>query len=176
MGLRSRLTKIGAELKSAGEAASKLSLRRGMDAIAEPGPEPPVIARLVVEVRSDGSRTIARGALEAGGEAAALEARGTTPAQLAACGVELATVVTGHGRACLLEHLGRRRDAVRIEERFSLRFAETNNAMSLARARWHLNPGWRRKASLLRATLAPDDRFSPWAVAKRLKALRAHWH
>lgn len=84
MGLRSRLTKIGAELKSAGEAASKLSLRRGSAELAEPGPEPPVIARLVVEVRSDGSRTIARGALEAGGEAAALEARGTTPAQLAA--------------------------------------------------------------------------------------------
>jgi hypothetical protein len=48
--------------------------------------EPPVVARFMVEIRSDGSRTIARGALEdvANGESAAIEARGTTPAMLAA--------------------------------------------------------------------------------------------
>lgn len=47
--------------------------------------EPPVVARLVVEIRSDGSRTIARGALEDTelGQRAVIEARGTTPAQLA---------------------------------------------------------------------------------------------
>ncbi|HVU03582.1 MAG TPA: hypothetical protein VHE30_17605 [Polyangiaceae bacterium] len=49
------------------------------------GPEPPVVARLMVEIRSDGSTTVARGAIEdiASGERVAVEARGTTPAQLA---------------------------------------------------------------------------------------------
>ena len=48
--------------------------------------EPPVVARLVVEVRSDGSHTIARGAIEdaSTGEQMAISAEGTTPAQLAA--------------------------------------------------------------------------------------------
>jgi hypothetical protein len=47
--------------------------------------DPPVIARLVVEVRSDGKRTVARGALEHGevGERTWLEAEGATPFQLA---------------------------------------------------------------------------------------------
>jgi hypothetical protein len=47
--------------------------------------EPPVVARLVVEIRSDGSRTIARGAVEdvASGQRAAIEARGDSPLQLA---------------------------------------------------------------------------------------------
>jgi hypothetical protein len=47
--------------------------------------EPPVVARLVVEIRSDGSRTIARGAVEdtATGQRTTLEARGDSPIQLA---------------------------------------------------------------------------------------------
>jgi hypothetical protein len=47
--------------------------------------EPPVVARLVVEIRSDGSRTIARGALEDAtvGQKVALQAEGTTPLSLA---------------------------------------------------------------------------------------------
>jgi hypothetical protein len=47
--------------------------------------EPPVIARLVVEIRSDGSRTIARGAIEdaTSGQQTRLEARGESPMQLA---------------------------------------------------------------------------------------------
>ena len=47
--------------------------------------EPPVVARLIVEIRSDGTRTIARGALEdtASGQRTAVEAHGTTPLQLA---------------------------------------------------------------------------------------------
>ena len=47
--------------------------------------EPPVVARLVVEIRSDGSRTIARGAVDDAqrGERVAIEARGDTPLQLA---------------------------------------------------------------------------------------------
>jgi hypothetical protein len=52
--------------------------------LAETG-EPPVVARLVVEIRSDGSRTIARGAMEdvATGHKVAVEARGDSPLQLA---------------------------------------------------------------------------------------------
>lgn len=47
--------------------------------------ELPVVARLVVEIRSDGRRTIARGAMEdvASGKSVALEARGDSPLQLA---------------------------------------------------------------------------------------------
>jgi hypothetical protein len=45
----------------------------------------PVVARLVVEIRSDGKRTVARGAVEdaATGERVAVEARGASPVQLA---------------------------------------------------------------------------------------------
>jgi hypothetical protein len=47
--------------------------------------ELPVVARLIVEVRSDGSRTIARGAMEdaASDTRVAIEAAGTTPLELA---------------------------------------------------------------------------------------------
>jgi hypothetical protein len=47
--------------------------------------EPPVVARLVVEIRSDGTRTIARGAIEDAqlGQKVAIEARGDSPLQLA---------------------------------------------------------------------------------------------
>lgn len=47
--------------------------------------EPPVVARLVVEIRSDGSRTIARGALEdvTNAQRTQIEARGDSPIQLA---------------------------------------------------------------------------------------------
>lgn len=50
----------------------------------EPG-LPPVVARMVVEIRSDGSRTVARGVLEdlASGEHVALRADGSTPLALA---------------------------------------------------------------------------------------------
>jgi hypothetical protein len=45
----------------------------------------PVVARLVVEIRSDGRRTVARGAVEdtASGQRAAIEARGDSPMALA---------------------------------------------------------------------------------------------
>ena len=56
MGLRSKLVRIGTELRSAGETAL-LNAWCGAD-LAEPAPEPPVVARLIVEVRSDGTRTI----------------------------------------------------------------------------------------------------------------------
>ena len=47
--------------------------------------EPPVVARLVIEIRSDGSRTIARGAMEdvVSGQKVAIEAKGDSPFQLA---------------------------------------------------------------------------------------------
>lgn len=46
--------------------------------------ELPVVARLVVEIRSDGQRTIARGAMEdLDGQRVAVEARGATPLHLA---------------------------------------------------------------------------------------------
>jgi hypothetical protein len=56
------------------------------DRLPERPGDPPVVARLIIEVRSDGSRTVARGALDdvLGGEKVAIEARGTTPAALAA--------------------------------------------------------------------------------------------
>lgn len=46
---------------------------------------PPVVARMVVEIRSDGSRTVARGVLEdmASGESVAVRADGSTPLALA---------------------------------------------------------------------------------------------
>lgn len=47
--------------------------------------ELPVVARLVVEVRSDGTRTIARGGLEdvTTGQRVTIDARGDSPARLA---------------------------------------------------------------------------------------------
>lgn len=48
--------------------------------------EPPVVARMIIEIRSDGTRTIARGALEdmLSDERVKIEASGGTPMQLAA--------------------------------------------------------------------------------------------
>ena len=45
----------------------------------------PVVARLIVEIRSDGSRTLARGAMEdaASDTRVAIEASGATPLELA---------------------------------------------------------------------------------------------
>ncbi len=53
--------------------------------LSDPRPEPPVVARLMIEIRSDGSRTIARGALEdiVNDKNVALQAEGKTPAELA---------------------------------------------------------------------------------------------
>ncbi len=81
--LRARLATLGSELLGAVEAAGVVLSRDGAVALTKASDELPVVARLVVEVRSDGSRTIARGALEAEGRAVQLEARGGTPAQLA---------------------------------------------------------------------------------------------
>jgi hypothetical protein len=57
----------------------------GSERLAEHAGEPPVVARLVIEIRSDGSHTIARGAMEdaLSGQKVAVEASGTTPLALA---------------------------------------------------------------------------------------------
>jgi hypothetical protein len=79
---------------------------------AELDGEPPVVARVIVEIRSDGSRTIARGAVEdtATGTRTTLEARGDSPLQLA---IQLARSLTQLPRIGAREAvrglLGRRR-------------------------------------------------------------------
>lgn len=57
----------------------------GSEHLADRPAEPPVVARLVIEIRSDGSHTIARGAMEdaLSGQKVAVEASGTTPLALA---------------------------------------------------------------------------------------------
>ncbi len=64
---------------------TKSELVRGAPDELDAVTEMPVVARLVVEIRSDGSRTVARGALEDAqrGERVTVEARGDSPLQLA---------------------------------------------------------------------------------------------
>lgn len=75
--------------------------------------EPPVVARLIVEIRSDGSRTIARGAIEdvQSGQRTTIEARGNSPLQLA---LQLARALTQlprlGARSAVRGLLGFRRD------------------------------------------------------------------
>ncbi len=66
-----------------GNASDGLTRKGNQGALQE---EPPVVARMVIEIRSDGSRTVARGALEDvdSGERVSIEARGDTPLGLAA--------------------------------------------------------------------------------------------
>jgi hypothetical protein len=74
--------------------------------------EPPVVARLVVEIRSDGSRTIARGAVEdtVSGQRTQVEAQGTTPLQLAlALARSLTQLPRLSARSAVRGLLGRRR-------------------------------------------------------------------
>lgn len=62
-----------------------LSTRDTTGALSSEADLPPVVARMVVEIRSDGTRTIARGALEdlKSGERVSLEANAATPLALA---------------------------------------------------------------------------------------------
>lgn len=78
MKLRERLQQLKDEAERALVAVRPAPL-------AQPGPEPPVVARMVVEIRSDGTRTIARGAIEdlATQQKVALQAEGSTPLALA---------------------------------------------------------------------------------------------
>jgi hypothetical protein len=63
----------------------KDELDKKPDGPLEARPEPPVVARLVIEIRSDGTRTVARGLAEdvARGERIQVEAEGNSPLQLA---------------------------------------------------------------------------------------------
>jgi hypothetical protein len=73
----------------------------------------PVVARLVVEIRSDGSRTIARGAAEdtASGQRVAIEARGESPMQLAMALARSLVKIPGlSARRAVRGLLGRGRD------------------------------------------------------------------
>lgn len=58
--------------------------RRSSAGLDAPLAEPPVVAQLMIEIRSDGSRTIARGALNdlRSGESAQVRAEGRTPRDL----------------------------------------------------------------------------------------------
>jgi hypothetical protein len=84
-GLSERRSAGGAEASSAPDRRSTAVRVSEKDPLAELG-ELPVVARLIVEIRSDGSHTLARGALEdlVTGERVALEANGGSPAALAA--------------------------------------------------------------------------------------------
>ncbi|HMJ12868.1 MAG TPA: hypothetical protein VK524_15710 [Polyangiaceae bacterium] len=63
-----------------------LPARADTDTLAPEPDEPPVVARMIVEIRADGSRTIARGAIEdvRTGQRTSVQAEGTTPMALAA--------------------------------------------------------------------------------------------
>jgi hypothetical protein len=92
---------------------SKADLVRQPPDELERADEPPVVARLVVEIRSDGTRTIARGAVDDAqrGERVAIEARGDSPLQLA---MALARALTQlprlTARSAVRGLLSRRRD------------------------------------------------------------------
>ena len=74
--------------------------------------EPPVVARLIIEIRSDGSRTIARGAMEdVGGQRTTIEARGDSPIQLALALARAVSQLPRLGaRSAVRGLLGRKRD------------------------------------------------------------------
>lgn len=65
--------------------ATAIQRDRDRDALASAADEPPVVARMVIEIRSDGTRTIARGAAEdaSTGEKVAIQIDGSSPLQLA---------------------------------------------------------------------------------------------
>jgi hypothetical protein len=71
------------------------------DLSAERANQPPVVARLVVEIRSDGRMTIARGAMEdaSTGRGVAIEASGRTPLQLALSLARALMTVPAFGRS-----------------------------------------------------------------------------
>jgi hypothetical protein len=94
------------------DGSDRPGLTRRAAAPGEVLAEPPVVARLVVEIRSDGSRTIARGAIEdvLSGQRTAVEARGDSPLQLALALARSLTQLPRLGaRSVVRGLLGRRR-------------------------------------------------------------------
>jgi uncharacterized protein YicC (UPF0701 family) len=76
---------VNATAKAAASSELQVNSKTAND-LAETADDPPVVARLIVEIRSDGTRTVARGALkdELSGEQVAIVARGDSPLELAA--------------------------------------------------------------------------------------------
>jgi hypothetical protein len=66
-------------------ASREAITKQASQALESEGDLPPIVARMVIEIRSDGTKTIARGALEdlVAGERIALQADAATPAALA---------------------------------------------------------------------------------------------
>jgi hypothetical protein len=90
-------------------AGGKLEHRQA-DAV-EARKEPPVVARLVLEIRSDGTHTIARGMAEdvAQGERVVVDAEGATPLQLALSLLRSLAEVPALGKSFASGLLGPRR-------------------------------------------------------------------
>lgn len=93
--LRSSLRSIGRRVgqrlddmarRMTDEAEHALARTQDDQELAKVEDDLPVVARMVIEIRSDGSRTVARGAMEdvQHGERVAIRAAGSTPARLAA--------------------------------------------------------------------------------------------
>jgi hypothetical protein len=76
----------GMALQSFKDALGRGANKREPGALSNAEQEPPVVAQLMIEIRSDGSHTIARGALHdlRSQESAHVHAEGKTPAQLIA--------------------------------------------------------------------------------------------
>ncbi|GEM_PF-1595669 len=71
--------------REAQKSSAPLARSTETDALAEEADLPPVVARMIVEIRSDGTRTIARGALEdlQTGERVSMQANAASPLALA---------------------------------------------------------------------------------------------
>ncbi len=96
------------EAQASKNASLATTAKPGSDALEATGAEPPVVARLMIEIRSDGSRTIARGAVqdELTGEQVAIEAKGNSPLELAAqLAKSLVTAPLGIGLATITRAL-----------------------------------------------------------------------
>lgn len=74
-----------AQSRAQSKQGAELVHQKAQSAAIDPANDPPVVARLVVEIRSDGSRTVARGAMEdlGTGERVAVRAEGSSPIALA---------------------------------------------------------------------------------------------
>ena len=94
-----------------------LPTRRAGDALAPEPEEPPVVARMIIEIRSDGTRTVARGAMEDArtGERVSVQAEGSTPMALAASLANHGlTVTVRSGQIRVAPHVGTGADSMRL--------------------------------------------------------------
>lgn len=106
-------TLVGAPAAAASPKDEPTAIAPAPAALADPDADLPVVARLIVEIRSDGSRTVARGAIEDTtlGQRVAVEARGTSPLTLALqLARSIASVPRLSARAAVRGLLDRRRN------------------------------------------------------------------